>query len=61
MKLYENITNCPIEWPTDVQACSDLLALLKGILTKDTELRWNSVTIRASPWFQRSFEVVSAF
>jgi serine/threonine protein kinase len=59
MKLFENITNQPITWPEDVQISDNLYKFLNNVLDKNPEKRWNSTAIRASDWFNSSFEIVS--
>lgn len=63
MQLFENITSKPVQWPPLLSRpgeAEDLQLLLKGMLEKEPENRFNSVTVRASAWFGRSFQVVSA-
>lgn len=42
MKLFENITNLPVNWPTNVEISENLHRFLNGILDKNPETRWNS-------------------
>ncbi|CAD5206622.1 unnamed protein product [Bursaphelenchus okinawaensis] len=57
MKLFENITQNDIEWPEDIKDNRTLHTLLKGVLEKDPDNRWNTVTIRAGEWFKTEFQV----
>jgi len=55
--LFENITNKPITWPTNVNISTDLHKFLTNTLDKNPENRWNSTAIRASDWFNSTFDV----
>jgi serine/threonine protein kinase len=59
MKLFENITNNPLKMPSNIELSADLEQLLKGMLQKEPERRWNSLRIRASKWFSKLHQIVS--
>jgi serine/threonine-protein kinase 11 len=42
MKLFENITNLPVNWPKNVEINESLHKFLSGVLDKNPETRWNS-------------------
>jgi serine/threonine-protein kinase 11 len=60
MKLFDNITHQPISWPENVEIGPELHKLLTNVLDKNPEKRWNSTAIRASTWFNSTFDVVSS-
>ena len=53
MRLYENITNQPLEMPKTIQLDNPLQALLTAMLEKDPETRVTTQGIRTFAWFRR--------
>uniref|UniRef100_A0A0N5BHH3 non-specific serine/threonine protein kinase n=1 Tax=Strongyloides papillosus TaxID=174720 RepID=A0A0N5BHH3_STREA len=57
MKLYDNITHQELEMPKDVELSEDLVELIRGILVKNPDERWDINRIKKSAWFNRIIEV----
>ncbi|KAI1722295.1 protein kinase domain-containing protein [Ditylenchus destructor] len=57
MKLFENITTQPLILPTTIKLSDSLAKLLRGMLEKHPEKRWNTVRIRQADWFTRKHEI----
>lgn len=57
MKLYDNITHQLLEMPKGMDLSKDLVELIKGILQKNPDERWNIDRIKNSSWFNRNINV----
>ena len=61
MKLFENITNHPLEMPSCVELSAELQQLLQGMLQKEPQRRWDSLRIRTCKWFTKKHPVVCTY